>query len=115
MRRDLAFSKPVDIEKRATGYPRSVSQEYPVIQRQNPTSQFSVRLLHKPLIERTRDTLQVAYCWLAVARRTCAANRQLRAETQQLRAACQILRQSRQSLVRSLTTERIACTSDVGS
>jgi hypothetical protein len=25
-----------------------VSQEHPVVQRQNPTSQFSVRLLHKP-------------------------------------------------------------------
>src|SRR2546422_224606 len=45
----IPCSKPVDIEKRAPGYPRSVYQEHPVIQRQNPTSQFSVRLLHKPL------------------------------------------------------------------
>jgi hypothetical protein len=46
----LSCSKPLDIEKRAPGYPRSVYQEHPVIQRQNPTSQFSVRLLHKPLL-----------------------------------------------------------------
>src|SRR5215475_4245840 len=31
-----------------TQIPQSVSQEHPVVQRHNPTSQFSVRLLHKP-------------------------------------------------------------------
>src|SRR5712691_7305067 len=56
----LSCSKPLEIEKRAPGYPRSVYQEHPVIQRQTPPSQFSVRLLHKPLYstgERTMNSI----------------------------------------------------------
>jgi hypothetical protein len=48
--RPLCFSQPLDIEKRAPRYPRSEYQEHPVIQRPNPTSQLSVRLLHKPRV-----------------------------------------------------------------
>src|SRR5262249_12022162 len=46
----LSCSKPLDIEKRASGYPRSVSQEQPVIQRRNPTSQFPFGCYTNPSI-----------------------------------------------------------------
>ncbi len=53
----LSCSKPLVIEKRAPGYPACGSPEPPVSQRQNPTSQFSVRLLHKPRVVRDQREL----------------------------------------------------------
>src|SRR5215475_361763 len=56
------WASPENPRYRETGtqLPRSVSQKHPVVQRQNPTSQFSVRLLHKP---QSRNTLARYGLW----------------------------------------------------